>query len=296
MPKKPSFGVSFEAESDAFANKRQENKWERQYPHLSNALEVAAALIRDQWASYTTGASIPGTPLRIHSTGAYTNSLKIEKRGKGEMRVYTDFPYESFIEQGSPAHDLKPGLLSGPKARRSASGSIYNIVAFKHGGPNNRPSSMPLKVFNFVNQYFKGKKSSQILSSGGKTVESPTSVWRKGSKAGQPRTWGQRDLNEYAWGARLKGLPKGFPFRNPQVSQTGYKWKVGKYDSMVKMAKTSAAKSAGYITFRTVSSNSATNSWWVPTRQGIPIRQIVLNQVKPAIDKMFKDAIDLDLS
>jgi len=258
------------------------------FPTVVDRLNDLAKMYQETWRRYALGAPIPtsGGPRVINSRGEYAKSIQVDLSNDLEKVIYTDYKAHKYIEDGHQEIDLKPGLLSGPKARTGANGP-YNIVAFRHGVPGtlstNKP--MPLNVYNMVNKFSQSKVTGQYTDVKG--------VVR----------------NTYRWGDRLgsSGAPetkKISPEMQKKLSQAygrpvsdTYTWTAGKRSSMVRMqANTQKAKSSSYITFRVVSMRSDPASWIVPKKDPIPIRQAVVDTMRPITDQAIADAFETDIA
>lgn len=244
----------------------------------SAGLMAIADLYANKWKSYASGAPIPGTNRRIHSTGPYRDSIKTESKDPFTKRVYTDYEWASLIEQGKQETDLKPGLLRGRKARAAKGGWAYNIVSFRHGTKHTERNPMSPNIFNQISKLFQMAREqgmqdiSSIVSRGG------------GKLVHHPETGYLRQLNVYSWGMRTGETG---PIR---TSSKGYTWKTGKQSGIVHM------KGGQWRTFRTVSAKSASNSWISPAIPGIPIRNIVVEQMQKSKipDRILSEALEKD--
>lgn len=263
------------------------------FPHTLAALNILAYEYAVKWRGFTQGEPIPGTPRVINSRGDYTRSINVETTAEEVKSVYSQGPWTGWIESGHGEIDLKPGLLSGPKARMGVSGP-YNIVAFRHGTPktlsSNRP--MPLNVFNLIKR--ETDKADQAASRrkatasiGRSLITGRIPVKRASGKIDQGQT--------YRWGYRLPSSAGGVR-QVKQTSQGEYQWRTGKYTGMVRMqADTSRAKTSTYITFRVVSMKSDPASWIVPSIPAVPIRQAVIDAMKERTIEVLRSAMDMDL-
>lgn len=243
----------------------------RSFPHVTAALNNLILMYQEVWISFANGRMrVPGAPNVINARGGskYIQSIQVESDLPFTKAVRADAKITEDIEKGRDEVDLKPGLLSGPKARQGAKGP-YNIVAFRHGAPGTQSSNnpMPMNVYNFM------KKAAPSMATG--------------TKNGR---------QEYQWGGGAGRYPKSDQGMQSKTG-TGYTWKSGKYSGMVHMQDvTSKAKNAGYITFRCVSHASDPRSWIIPAKAGIPIRQAVIDFMKPFVEEQIKKAIEEDLS
>lgn len=66
-----------------------------------------------------------------------------------------------FIDEGMPPHNMLEDLLSSPKAKRSASGSMYLIVPMDHS-PNRGATNTPASQMDIVGAVKKALKQNQI--------------------------------------------------------------------------------------------------------------------------------------
>lgn len=259
------------------------------FAHTLAAMNKIAMQYLELWRSYAMGAPIPPNNDTIHSRrGGYVDSIKADLSKDWEKIIYTISKVHQYIEEGHGPIDLKPGLLSGPKARHGKYGN-YNIVSFRHGTPGTLPSNKPMP--RDVYQYMKGQTQkaenerrlgfSRIVARTKRTPMNP------GGRVG-------------AWGvqlpAHLGGEPKTKAVTLTTGEQGAYTWKTGQYTGMARMKDVlTKGASPQYRTFRVVSVKSDPFSWIVPARPPIPIRQAVVDTMQPALIQTIKDALERDL-
>ena len=251
------------------------------FPNILAAMSEIAALYREAWMGFASGVPIPGSPRVINSrAGGYRDSIKLDLSKDNEKVVYTDSPVHRYIEDGSPEVDLKPGLLSGPKARQGKDGP-YNIVAFRHGTPgtlqSNRP--MPVNVYNIVRQQIRQAQKSRTDA-----VQTSQQQRQKARPPGRMQVIAA--TNQQGRRSKLVGT-----FSEGRGSS--YTWKSGQFAGMQRI--TGVARSTQYITFRVVSFRSPPSSWIVPPREGVPIREAVVSEVRDLAEEMLKEALRRDL-
>jgi hypothetical protein len=141
---------------------------------------------------------------------------------------------------------MKQDLPKAPKARKAKDGSLYLIIPFRHGNPKARGiQPMSPEVYKLAKamsfSYHKGVVGSRV-SATGHTVP----------------------LYGYEWGDRLgAGLaPKAKPWHVTDYYQGMYRFR--------DLGTTKGPKkSAGYITFRTMSQKSDPRSWIRPAQPGL---------------------------
>jgi len=263
------------------------------FNNTTNALSFIAQAYQKVWVSFARGTMrVPGAKL-IRSRGPYAGSIQIDDSKPYEKTIFTDFEPHKYIEQGHGEIDLKPGLLAGSSAREGKAGP-YNIVAFRHGVPTSqekgsqqttRRDVMPISIFNLML-----KKTREA------DAQKKAGVSAKGGPSVQLTSGPKPENRSYKWGARLDNKV-GRGQRSQLYSR--YTWAVGKYAGMVRMQqKTGAAKRTGYITFRVVSHASPANSWIVPPRAPIPIRQATVDFVDKQfnVEDILRQAVERDLS
>lgn len=242
--------------------------------HTMNAIKHIAEMAQTVWVRYASGTPIPGAP-RVINSASYARSIQLESRGEYE-EVFTTSRYHGLVEKGRPKVDLKPGLLSGPKARQGKNGP-YNIVPFRHGTPSANRNPMPANIYRLIlrdSQKAEERKQAGLDSKGG------TSRVLKASSKPQERA--------YEWGYRISR-------KNTQDKKRG--WKTGKYAGMVRMdVSTTRARRSQYMTFRVVSINSPPDSWILPPLDPIPIREKVVETVTPIAKQMLAAALEEDLA
>lgn len=265
-----------------FINLMKGGYGDRVFSHSMAAVKQVGLLYQQVWRKYASGEMVvPGKP-PINSKGDYTRSIKLDDSKVNVVSVYTDFEHHRRIEEGHDAIDLKPGLLKGPKARQGKNGP-YNIVAFRHGIPGSdkqRNNPMVARIYNLLK---KETDTADALKLDGLSNARGTSKITGKS----PDAKGV-ERNTYNWGARISKLDQTNKRDN---------WKSGKYASMVRMqTSTGGAKSSSYITFRVVSIASDPQSWIVPARPGIPIRQATVDFARPMAIEILRGALEKDIS
>lgn len=258
------------------------------FPSTMMAMNFLAHKYLIKWRGFTSGEEIPGTPRVINSRGDYTRSINIDVTDEQVKYIYSQGPWTERIEKGHGEIDLKPGLLSGPKARAGEKGP-YNIVAFRHGttsDPSNNP--MPINVYNLIK-----RETDKIERQGGVGMSRQTG---KGPGKIQ-RASGKQDLKtNYQWGYRLPSSQGGTP-KTKKTSQGDYTWKTGKHSDMARMdTSTSKMRNSQYVTFRTVSIHSDPASWIIPPKDPLPIRDKVKEAMREETETMLRQAMNEDLS
>ncbi len=234
---------------------------------LREAMQDAAAVIRDTWARAVMGTKLPGMTRAIHDEEYYQSLFMkdaITSDNVLHIAVGTSYEGADRIENGFASYDMKPQLLSGPSARKSKDGARYNTVPFRHMTP--KPGGT-------------GAGSAQDVRAHGQTM--PASVYKVVKDQGV-----YHDPRSAALGQQLGQRSKVAGLINLQALAQGqkapmagnYTWKYGMYHNMRRYTKQyGKSTQSTYWTFRRVSDNSDPNSWINPGRAANPIIDSVVD-------------------
>lgn len=250
-------------------------------PHTQDAVRDVTFLIQRTWLQAASGRemSYQGSTFSLKRvSGEYARSIEhgMQYPEGGDSlagRVTANAGHAQAIEQGSPARDLKPGLLGGPKARRGKNGSIYTIIPFRHGSPDALTmKAMPREIYAQARRLAHSKITGSYLD--------------------QNAHGGMVRRNTYQWGGRLKETTTGWRSRiQPEGHE--YTHSTAIFSGMVRMG---SPKHSSFMTFRVVSSNSPTNSWWSPGTDPKPVAAAVAEMVSPTAMAMIRTAFMTDLA
>lgn len=241
---------------------------------LQQELINAGAFVRDTWKQAVSGRDpLPGMTKRVNDD-AYAKSIQTAE-SFGIMQVivspvgYAD--QAERIENGTPAYDMKPFLLNGPKSRPTKDGmGRYNIIPFRHYTP---------------------KSSSSGASSIAVRMQMPKDIYSQAKKL--VRSTPNPQSGKVDWGASLRIDDLG------GINRTSlYQHKNNQYDGMYRVG---AEKHSQYLTFRAVSTprtvkgkrkGSAPRSWIHPAIPRNPVMEAVYNFCKPKIEENFREVLD----
>lgn len=212
---------------------------------LGGAVGDTAYLAKDLYESYLAGHPIPGRG-QIKKPAILKGQTICRPISALRWSIGHEDDAAKKIEEGTPEEDMKKRLPTAPKARKSKDGSLYLIIPFRHGVPGTRglSSEMPKEVYKIAKamsfSHHKGVIGTRLSATGH-----------------------QVPLFDYQWGDKMRMgmIPKAKPWH-----VTDY------YDSMYRFkdaGTTKQKKSAGYITFRTMSQKSSPRSWILPTKPGL---------------------------
>lgn len=249
------------------------------FPATEEAVRSATLLVQRTWLEAASGreVSFNGRTFSIRRiSGEYVRSISdglVYPDGGDTLagRVTADVPYARTIEEGTPARDMKPGLLGGEKVRRAKDGSLYTIIPFRHGTPGAATlAPLPRAVYDQARTLAR----SQI-----------TGTYR-GRNA-----WGRfTRRHRYQWGGRLGDMGPGAHRDQPPGHE--YTHTTSIYSGLVKMGKPGHTQ---YMTFRVVSSKSPPNSWWRPAVEPKPIAAAVAAMCEGAVTAMIRQGFTDDL-
>lgn len=101
------------------------------YSKIGEAMDLAGGYAANMWEAAAYGVKLPGMKRSVYSP-ELAQSIQHHLRGELEVVVEANPGLLDKAAGNKSAWDMKPGLLSGPKARTSKSGSRYNIIPMKH--------------------------------------------------------------------------------------------------------------------------------------------------------------------
>jgi hypothetical protein len=251
-------------------------------PHTSAAVGEATELAQREWMHAASGVdvSFAGKTFRVRRrTGAYARSIQdgLEYPADGEPlrgRVTASSDHAEAIERGSPARDMKDGLLAGPRARISKTGQRYTIIPFRHNTPTASATGqpMPAEVYKQAKKlaYTQVVGTKQEKNADGKMVT--RNVYSHG---------GQLNVGQgIGWRSRIQ--PQGHEHTHA----------VSIFHGMVRMG---SPKQSSFMTFRVVSEASPPNSWWSPAIEPRPVSEAVAEGVQERAVLMVRRGFELDL-
>jgi hypothetical protein len=263
----------------------------RSMPALAAAMNKGADIIRDTWKWYAGGGNLPGVEPLKNPQGGYMRSIYIKHHGPFDKEIKSDSPAAGRLEQGTPELDMKKTHPYGPRSRMSTTGGApYLIIPFRWGTPGNKGakrvsfgSHLPQTIYNIVKQ----KRFSKSFVA----EETHTHVELNARGEGVER-------NEYIWGARLSAGDAMRGSAEPEENS--------RMNGMVRMFGDDG-KSAGYFTFRVISSKKPRNwdkkphktswerSWIIPATNPRPIRNAVVNAARKDVAALFESSAAKDL-
>jgi hypothetical protein len=250
------------------------------FPNVAGAFRALAQAAHERWVEYAHGMPLPGGQVIHPRSGSYARSIAIREHGDFDKEIYSDLPYATAIEYGSPARDLHDMLRTSRKTRVSKKGKRYLIVPFRWGTPGTQgfgKNTMPMEVHRgWLKGDFGG--SSKIVGVGTRISGSGHVVRQR----------------HYAWGGRLSQgdldkLGIGTSFH-------GKTYRRHPMAGMVQMRRGSSQrgqKHTQYLTFRVISEGSP--GWIVPPIEGKYPARTTSEQIRPIAEKVLRDAAEKDV-
>lgn len=242
-------------------------------PHVKSAVHASTVdLVQRTWIEYAQGVTVTysGGTFKVNTvSGEYVRSIQDGLRFLDDYtgEVFTTSPHASIIEDGQDPHDMKPGLLSSPKAKVNKEGKRWITVPFRHGVPGTvGMPSMPTNVHQQARKLGFSRRNNALIS------------FFTGRK--------------YKWDGRLSEDAQGQRSHIKPHTGAGYTWKSGQYSGMVRMGKPGHTQ---YLTFRRVSENSDPRSWQHPGVKPRPIREAVIENTRKDVLELIRRGFEMDL-
>lgn len=252
-------------------------------PATAMAVMQSAQIAQQRWIDNTVGAF-------KRSTGDYLQGIMDGLEYPYEGDIYTAAVinaslHAKWIEEGTPAHDMKRMLFTSAQVRISAKGKRYLIIPFRHGTPSagsheggrgtNRATlqTMPKSIYAMV----KTMAPSRQLT--GMKVPNPAA--------------GNRNAIRYTyhWGGKLKASD----LAAAGVDQTNRRphWKSSPYTGMVRFPRDSSTGQHTYMTFRVMHEDST--GWLHPGTPPKWLARKTANEIEPAVVRLIEIGFDTDM-
>lgn len=174
------------------------------------------------------------------------------------------------IEKGWSGMDLKPALLDGRNAKDMKGGGRYNIVPFRHGSPGTSGR-------NFAPMGSQHVKAGKMAADTGAAMAA--SIHAKAKKL--TGTTGSPGKGNVTYGEKLDHT-RQHPLKPHH--------KTDLHSGMIR--KTKRGKTAGFMTFRTVSSNSDTAAFVHPGIEGAHLFQEGADYLAKRAGYLLQQALD----
>jgi hypothetical protein len=249
--------------------------------------EMMANYSAEVWRAAVSGTVLPGMSGPVNDA-EYARSIRVAHMGDEQFNVSTSYKDAGKIEEGYAAYDMKPALLTSPKAKQTKDGSgFYITIPFRSfttsGVHGTRRNVAPPDILDYVRKH--GRFDPDDMR--GSRTKIP--LFTDGSSGGGTSGIGYQSVS--------RGEPS--PMSAP------YTWQSGQWAGMQK-TKTSGGATR-YMSFRRVSSQrmvrladgrmvwkgSDPNSWMHPGKEANPISAAVEAFIQPhiemAMEELFKD-------
>lgn len=267
---KISVGISIPSWSPVSANV---------FPSLARAVAQLGEEARDRWVAYARGAQLPSGLVIRERSGQYARSIGLRQVGDFTVEVYSDLPYASAIEEGSPRRDLKKILNSSLKVRISAKGKRYLIIPFRWFAPNSVAGhNMPQAVYD----WWQGKRARSAI----------TGWYRRQSGTGAFGIHNHRPIVVPGWRHRYGDRLTGDVLAELGIEGLTAKRLAGMLNYRKPGARGGSSHSK-YITFRTMVEGSP--GWIVPAQPGRFPAKTVAEQIQPLAEDALRHAAEADI-
>jgi len=238
------------------------------FPNLVKSIKHAANMVQKEWILKLNASSAKAGWKR-----RYAEAINIESSNNPlSATVSAEGRYVAFVEKGIARRDMKPALLSGPKARQGKNGP-YNIIFFRKGVPTTQTMpTMPKNVYQSMREL-----NSVNPSLSYRTIGIGAPMRMKGDSA-DIRTQKVR-ASSLLKRIHSKGTPK-------LESEED----VGEFEGLMKMG---AKGHSQYGTFRVVSKKS--KGWIYPGVPKVSVFEPMANSVTPKVKEILQQGLAKDL-
>lgn len=224
------------------------------FPAIANAVDVVADGVRQQWQEQVYRLAPP------YCRNEAVDSIKVSDLSPLHKVVSSDSRAVRYIEEGTPARDLKLMLKTSSRAKVSQQGKRYLSIPMRHNTPGQTATApaMSQAVYLQASKLAPSRVTGRFL--------------RPAINGG-----GVAPRLAYQWGDRL---PAGLaPMLKPHH-------KTDPLAGMVRFnTSTGKSKSSAYMTFRTMSESST--GWIIPAKPG----QFIARDIAARAQGVFADAI-----
>lgn len=208
----------------------------------------------------------------------YLKALKVIDSGKLESTILLDYSKDKMvrmIEEGSPAFDMKQGLLNGPNAKLTKHGVKYNTIPFRWSTPGAVGES----------SLFSGKMPEEVYAA---VKQKPLNIPTRG---GGLRSQG---LSVNSLSNSVQQVQKREAIYNGagEVLFKEYEHKYSVFSGITKVQDATTGQSS-YFSFRRVSENSDDSAFIHPGMTAKNMMQLAYNSMN--IDEEVGNQIDNEL-
>lgn len=217
--------------------------------NIADGVEQALQNAVSQLATAAYSEAIRLANQRLHQTKQdYINSLEFTKLDDNVYAITLKGQSANATEDGYSGFDMKPGLLSGPKAKIAQDGTRFNTIPLRTEPYSQAPASDKVKNMRDAVRTLIGERGLD------KIIKDPSTGIAKQGIVARVYDTGVKDM---------EGLVK--VQRNYGKSTSSY-----------------------YMTFRTVSDRSSANSWKHPGYSGAHIFPDVEHYIEEQLDQILR--------
>lgn len=249
------------------------------FPSLAHAVRLIGQQAHADWVDFAMGKPLPSGLVIRNRTGEYARSIGTRETGPFSVEVSSHLRYARYIEEGTPAHDMKKMLDSSFKVRLTKDGRRYLVIPFFH--------SRHTGMTDDVQDWFRNRQASHIAGtfrrlSGTGAFDIRTR--RRVTVPGWRYSWGDklraRDLAGLGvTGVAAKRMQGMVNFRNPGGAAGG---------------GAKAGSHSQFITFRRMVQGS--KGWMARAQPGKYPARTVADQLRPVAQEAFAAAMAADIA
>lgn len=244
-------------------------------PATATAVRQSTSMVQRRWIDNAKGAF-------SRPSGAYLQGIMDGDEYPYEGDIYrgaviNNAPHARWVEEGTPAHDMKAMLHTSNKVRISAKGKRYLIIPFRHGTPSAGS-----------HEGGRGEKRATLQTM-------PQSVYAMAKGLDPSYRTGSREVinpvtnqpvvrHSYKWGGRLSA--NALADMGLQNLSRRPHWKSSPYQGMVRFPRDDKSGQSLYMTFRVMSEDST--GWIHPGTPPKWLARQTAEEMQPIIVKVIE--------
>jgi len=255
---------------------------ENKLPATANAVERATGAVQQRWIDNAKGA--------FHRTsgdylqGIYDGLQYPYERDIYKGAVFNTVPHADWVENGTPAHDMKKALFTSSQVRISAKGKRYLIIPFRHGTPS------------------RGSHEGGVGQQRATLRTMPQAIYAMAKNLNRSRMISARQVNNpvnggtairysYQWGGKLSGKA----LEDAGLTDVGRRphWKSSPYAGMVRFPRDKNTGQSTYVTFRVMHEDST--GWIHPGTPPMKLAEKTAREMEPVVKQIIEMGFDQDI-
>lgn len=239
-------------------------------PNTARSVQAAMGMIQQAWVDKT--KTVFDRPTGTYAQAIQEGLFYPYNGNPLAGTVINNSPHASYIEDGTPPHDLKKALHTSQKVKISKKGKRYLIIPFRHGTPSRGSHEGGL-----------GMKRATMQTM-------PKSVYAQAKNLAVSQRIRQGSGYRYTWGERLT---------NTQVKAAGAdiklkpEHKTNPYEGMVKFGRHPTAGGSQYMTFRVMHEDST--GWYHPGTTPLKLADKTAKEMDVPVTRMIDNGLQQDI-